>query len=50
MHLPVVDPQLAVLPSADSALATGLLLPIEPGLTDAQRERLLDAIFGYAIG
>ncbi len=50
VHLPVADRQLAVLPSADSALATGLLLPIEPGLTDAQRERLLDAIFGYAIG
>ncbi len=50
LHLPLADRDLAALPCSDSALTTGLLLPIEPALGEAQREHLLDAIFGYAIG
>jgi dTDP-4-amino-4,6-dideoxygalactose transaminase len=46
----VRDRELASLPAAESARATGLLLPVEPQLSDADRERVLDAIFGYAIG
>ena len=48
--LPLPERELAVLPAADSAVATGLLLPIDSDLAEPQRERLLDAIFGYAIG
>ncbi len=50
LHPPLADRDLAALPCSDSALATGLLLPIEPPLGEARREHLLDAIFGYAIG
>jgi perosamine synthetase len=46
----VRDRELAALPAAESARATGLLLPIEPQLSDSDRERVLDGIFGYAIG
>ena len=50
LRLPVAERGLAVLPATDGAIATGLLLPIEFDLEDIQQERLLDAIFGYAIG
>jgi dTDP-4-amino-4,6-dideoxygalactose transaminase len=50
LHLPLAEHPLASLPWTDNALTTGLLLPIGSGITDACRERLLDAIFGYAIG
>ena len=50
LTLPIAERELAVLPAADGAVATGLLLPVESELEDVQRERLLDAIFGYAIG
>ena len=50
LRLPVAERELAVLPATDGAIATGLLLPIEFDLEDIQQERLLDAIFGYAIG
>ncbi len=50
LSLPLAERELAVLPAADGAVATGLLLPVESGLVETQRERLLDAIFGYAIG
>jgi hypothetical protein len=30
--------------------AHGLLLPVEAGLSDSQCERVLEAIFDYAIG
>ena len=48
--LPLAERELAVLTAADSAVATGLLLPVEAELGATQQERLLDAIFGYAIG
>ncbi len=50
LRLPLTDRELAALPAAEHARATGLLLPIDEGLTDSQRDRVLDEIFGFAIG
>jgi dTDP-4-amino-4,6-dideoxygalactose transaminase len=50
LRLPLADRELASLPSAEHARATGILLPIDESLTDSQRDRVMDEIFGYAIG
>jgi dTDP-4-amino-4,6-dideoxygalactose transaminase len=50
LELPLRDRDLAGLPSAEGARASGLLLPVEAHLTPDDQERVLDAIFGYAIG
>ena len=50
LALPLRERDLAGLPATESARATGLLLPIDEGLDPAHQDRLLDAIFGYAIG
>ncbi len=49
LAVPLANRELVRLPVAESAAASGLLLPVEH-LTDAQREHALDAIFSYAIG
>jgi perosamine synthetase len=50
LRLPLGDRELASLPAAEHARATGLLLPADESLTDSQRDRVMDEIFGYAIG
>jgi perosamine synthetase len=50
LELPLRDRDLAGLPTAEGVRASGLLLPVDPGLAPADQERVLDAIFGYAIG
>ncbi len=50
LALPVRERDLAGLPATESTRASGLLLPIDESLDPAHQERLLDAIFGYAIG
>jgi len=50
LRLPLADRELASLPAAEHARATGILLPVHESLTDSQRERVMDEIFGYAIG
>ena len=50
LRLPLMERDLASLPAAEHARATGLLLPIDESLTDSQRDRVMDEIFGYAIG
>jgi len=50
LKLPLRDRDLASLPSAEGACASGLLLPVDTHLTPDDQERVLDAIFGYAIG
>jgi dTDP-4-amino-4,6-dideoxygalactose transaminase len=48
LELPLRDRDLASLPGAEGARASGLLLPVDASPGD--QERVLDAIFGYAIG
>ena len=48
--LPVCDRELIRLPRSDRIRLGGLLLPVEWGITSLERERVLDAIFDYAIG
>jgi dTDP-4-amino-4,6-dideoxygalactose transaminase len=50
LRLPLAERDLASLPAAEHARATGVLLPIDESLTDSQRDRVMDEIFGYAIG
>jgi perosamine synthetase len=50
LQLPVRERDLAGLPTTEAARASGLLLPVDECLDVADQERLLDAIFGYAIG
>jgi dTDP-4-amino-4,6-dideoxygalactose transaminase len=50
LKLPLSERELASLPATEHARATGLLLPADESLTDSQRDRILDEIFGYAIG
>ena len=50
LRLPLTERELASLPATEHARATGILLPIDESLTDSQRDRVLDEIFGYAIG
>jgi len=50
LRLPLTERELASLPAAEHARATGLLLPVDESLTDSQRDRVLDEIFGFAIG
>jgi dTDP-4-amino-4,6-dideoxygalactose transaminase len=50
LRLPLAERELAGLPAAEHARATGLLLPVDESLTDSQRDRVMDEIFGYAIG
>jgi dTDP-4-amino-4,6-dideoxygalactose transaminase len=50
LRLPLSDRELASLPAAEHARATGLLLPVDEALTDSQRDRVMDEIFSYAIG
>jgi len=50
LRLPLAERDLASLPAAEHARATGILLPIDESLTDSQRDRVMDEIFGYAIG
>jgi len=50
LELPLRDRDLAGLPSAEGARASGLLLPVDAHVTAEDQERVLDAIFGYAIG
>ncbi len=50
LRLPLADRDLASLPAAEHARATGILLPVDESLTDSQRDRVMDEIFGYAIG
>ena len=48
--VPLRERDLAALPGTDNARANGLLLPVDGTLSNQQKDRLLDAIFGYAIG
>ncbi len=50
IQVPAPERELARLPATELARASGLLLPVEHGLGPDDRERLLDAIFDYAIG
>jgi dTDP-4-amino-4,6-dideoxygalactose transaminase len=50
LRLPLAERELASLPAAEHARATGILLPVDESLTDSQRDRVMDEIFGYAIG
>jgi len=50
LRLPLSDRELASLPAAEHARATGVLLPVDESLTDSQRDRVMDEIFSYAIG
>jgi dTDP-4-amino-4,6-dideoxygalactose transaminase len=50
LRLPLGERELASLPAAEHARATGILLPADESLTDSQRDRVMDEIFGYAIG
>ena len=50
LRLPLSDRDLASLPAAEHARATGVLLPVGETLTDSQRDRVMDEIFSYAIG
>jgi perosamine synthetase len=50
LELAPQDRDLAGLPCAEGARAGGLLLPVDAHVTAAEQERVLDAIFGYAIG
>jgi perosamine synthetase len=50
LELPLRERDLAGLPTAEGARASGLLLPVSETLTPEDQERVLDAIFGYAIG
>ena len=50
LDLPLRDRDLAGLPTAEGARASGLLLPVDAHVTAEDQERVLDAIFGYAIG
>ena len=50
LRVPISERELARLPFAEDAAAGGLLLPIEQGLSEAQLDHVLDAIFDYAIG
>ncbi len=45
-----VERDLARLPATDHARAGALLLPVSPSLRPADRDRVLEAIFDYAIG
>jgi hypothetical protein len=45
-----VERDLARLPATDHARAGALLLPVSPALPPAHRDRVLEAIFDYAIG
>jgi dTDP-4-amino-4,6-dideoxygalactose transaminase len=45
-----VERDLARLPATDHARAGALLLPVSPALLPAHRDRVLEAIFDYAIG
>ena len=49
LAVPLSDRELVRLPAVESAASHGLLLPLEK-LTNAEREHVLDAIFGYVIG
>ncbi len=48
--VPLRERELAALPATESVRSNGLLLPIDGEFQDVQTDRLLDAIFGYAIG
>jgi dTDP-4-amino-4,6-dideoxygalactose transaminase len=48
--LALSERELAHLSATDAVRAHGLLLPVEAGLSDSQCERVLEAIFDYAIG
>ncbi len=50
LRLPLAERELASLPAAEHARATGILLPVDESLTDSQRDRVLDEIFTFAIG
>ncbi len=50
LRLPLTERELASLPAAEHARATGILLPVDESLTDSQRDRVLDEVFGFAIG
>ena len=50
LHVPLSERELASLPAAEHARATGILLPIDEALGDSQRDRVLDEIFGFCIG
>lgn len=50
LRLPLAERELASLPATEHARATGILLPVDESLTDSQRDRVLDEIFGFAIG
>jgi dTDP-4-amino-4,6-dideoxygalactose transaminase len=50
LRLPLAERDLASLPATEHARATGILLPVDESLTDSQRDRVMDEIFGYAIG
>jgi len=50
LRLPLAERELASLPASEHARATGILLPVDEALTDSQRDRVMDEIFGYAIG
>jgi dTDP-4-amino-4,6-dideoxygalactose transaminase len=50
LDLSLRDRDLAGLPTAEGARASGLLLPVDAHVSPQDQERVLDAIFGYAIG
>ena len=50
LSIPLSERELARLPVAEAAASSGLLLPVEMPLTEAQRDHILDSLFSYAIG
>ena len=50
LHLAMPEHELAGLPVADHARASGILLPVDSGLSVEQRDHVLELIFDYAIG
>jgi perosamine synthetase len=50
LELPLRDRDLAGLPTAEAVRSSGLLLPVGAELRQDEQERVLDAIFSYAIG
>ena len=48
--LPLSERSLVRLPVTEGVRSDGILLPADKGLTEMQREHVLDTIFGYAIG
>ena len=48
--VPLTERELVRLPATESARGRGILLPVDAHLSETHRQRILDAIFDYAVG